>query len=128
MVEETNRKAIQVLNRVKDKLTGKDFNNSIPIDELNQVDCLFKSTKQIRICLNNNKIKGKVYLTDQLSELKWLLLKNNQIEEVIINETKSDESYLEKLIEIDISFNKIRNLNFLRNFPNLKVLEEQPNK
>jgi len=40
--EETNRKAIQVLNRVKDKLTGKDFNNSTPIDEITQVDLLIK--------------------------------------------------------------------------------------
>lgn len=38
--EETNRKAIMVLNRVKDKLAGTDFNNTTPIDEHTQVDLL----------------------------------------------------------------------------------------
>jgi len=50
-VEETNRKAIQVLNRVRDKLTGKDFNNSTPIDELTQVDLLIKqATSSENLC------------------------------------------------------------------------------
>jgi len=49
--EETNRKAIQVLNRVKDKLTGKDFNNSTPIDEITQVDLLIKqATSSENLC------------------------------------------------------------------------------
>ena len=41
-VEETNRRAIQVLKLVKDKLFGKDFVNSIPIDEKRQVDLLIR--------------------------------------------------------------------------------------
>ena len=50
-VEETNRKAIQVLNRVKDKLTGKDFDNLIPIDEKRQVDLLIKqATSSENLC------------------------------------------------------------------------------
>ncbi|CAF0752879.1 unnamed protein product [Brachionus calyciflorus] len=49
--EETNRKAIMVLNRVKDKLTGKDFGNTEPIDELTQVDLLIKqATSSENLC------------------------------------------------------------------------------
>jgi serine/threonine-protein kinase mTOR len=40
--EETNRKAIMVLNRVKDKLLGTDFPNPTPIDEATQVDLLIR--------------------------------------------------------------------------------------
>jgi len=50
-VEETNRKAIQVLNRVKDKLTGRDFDDLIPIDEKRQVDLLIKqATSSENLC------------------------------------------------------------------------------
>lgn len=49
--EETNRKAIMVLNRVKDKLTGRDFGNTTPIDELTQVDLLIKqATSSENLC------------------------------------------------------------------------------
>nr|AWV66626.1 serine/threonine-protein kinase mTOR [Brachionus rotundiformis] len=50
-VEETNRKAIMVLNRVKDKLTGKDFGDTDPIDEITQVDLLIKqATSSENLC------------------------------------------------------------------------------
>lgn len=50
-VEETNRKAIMVLNRVKDKLTGKDFGDTDPTDEINQVDLLIKqATSSENLC------------------------------------------------------------------------------
>lgn len=50
-VEETNRKAIQVLDRVKDKLTGKDFNNKIPINEIIQVEKLIRqATSSENLC------------------------------------------------------------------------------
>ena len=50
-VEETNRKAIQVLNRVKDKLTGKDFDSVLPINEIRQVDLLIKqATSSENLC------------------------------------------------------------------------------
>lgn len=50
-VEETNRKAIMVLNRVKDKLTGKDFGDTDPINEVNQVDFLIKqATSSENLC------------------------------------------------------------------------------
>jgi phosphatidylinositol kinase/protein kinase (PI-3 family) len=40
--EETNRKAIKVLNRVRDKLLGTDFSNGKPFDEVTQVDLLIR--------------------------------------------------------------------------------------
>lgn len=40
--EETNRKAIMVLNRVKDKLFGNDFADKTSIDEQKQVDLLIR--------------------------------------------------------------------------------------
>ena len=40
--EEGNRNAIRVLKRVKDKLTGYDFGDKLPIDERRQVDLLIK--------------------------------------------------------------------------------------
>ena len=40
--EETNRKAIMVLNRVKDKLFGNDFVDKTSIDEQKQVDLLIR--------------------------------------------------------------------------------------
>jgi FKBP12-rapamycin complex-associated protein len=47
--EETNRKAIMVLNRVRDKLTGTDFNGQI--DEHTQVDYLIKqATSSENLC------------------------------------------------------------------------------
>ena len=50
-VEETNRKAILVLKRVKDKLTGKDFGDMITIDEVTQVDLLIKqATSSENLC------------------------------------------------------------------------------
>ena len=49
--EETNRKAITVLRRVKDKLVGKDFGNTSPIDEITQVDLLIKqATSSENLC------------------------------------------------------------------------------
>ena len=49
--EETNRKAIMVLNIVKDKLTGKDFGNTDPIDEVTQIDHLIKqATSSENLC------------------------------------------------------------------------------
>lgn len=49
--EETNRKAIQVLNRVKDKLTGRDFGDESPIDETRQVDLLInQATSSENLC------------------------------------------------------------------------------
>lgn len=49
--EETNRKAIQVLNRVKDKLTGRDFGDENPIDEARQVDLLIcQATSSENLC------------------------------------------------------------------------------
>jgi FKBP12-rapamycin complex-associated protein len=50
-IEETNRMAIQVLRRVKDKLVGKDFANSTPIDESKQVDLLIRqATSSENLC------------------------------------------------------------------------------
>ena len=47
--EETNRKAIAVLNRVKDKLKGTDFGR--PIDVQTQVDLLIKqATSSENLC------------------------------------------------------------------------------
>ena len=50
--EETNRKAIMVLNRVKDKLLGTDFANTLgPIDEPTQVDLLIRqATSSENLC------------------------------------------------------------------------------
>lgn len=40
-----------VLNRVKDKLTGKDFGDVDPIDEVTQVDLLIKqATSSENLC------------------------------------------------------------------------------
>ena len=50
--EETNRKAIQVLTRVKDKLTGKDFVATASfVDEIKQVDLLIQqATSSENLC------------------------------------------------------------------------------
>lgn len=51
-MEETNRKAIQVLTRVKDKLTGKDFVATAAfVDEIKQVDLLIQqATSSENLC------------------------------------------------------------------------------
>lgn len=49
--EERNRRAIMVLNRVKDKLAGTDFRNVRAIDEATQVDLLIKqATSSENLC------------------------------------------------------------------------------
>lgn len=43
--EVINKKALSIINRVRDKLTGRDFSQGDPIDVPTQVDLLIKQAK-----------------------------------------------------------------------------------
>lgn len=51
--EVTNKKARQIIDRVKQKLTGNDFNTDIPVDVQKQVDLLIQqATNNENLCQN----------------------------------------------------------------------------